>query len=83
MTDFDENVCLCALNRVLGNWPVEGRGLVERFGCASAVFGAPEAELREALGNREELAPAIGLNVLEESAAELHRLESKGGRFLG
>ena len=83
MNDFDENVCLCALNRVFGNWPVEGRGLVERYGCASAVFGASEAELREALGNREELAQAIGIKVLEESAAELQRLEGKGCRFLG
>lgn len=82
MIDFDENVCLCALNRVFGNWPMEGRGLVERFGSASAVFGATEAELREALGKREDLASQIGLKLLEESAAELQRMEGRGGRFL-
>lgn len=83
MCDFDERVCLCALNRVFGNWPVEGRGLVEKFGSAAAVFGASDDELREALGSREELGSCIGNKILEESAAELQRLEDKGGRFLG
>lgn len=83
MNDFDENVCLCALNRVLGNFPVEGRELIERYGNPSAVFGIPENELREALGKREELSGAIGIKALEESAAELERLREKNGRFIG
>lgn len=83
MNDYDENVCLCALNKVFGNWPVEGRELIERFGMPSAVFGIPESELREALGKREELSGAIGIKALEESAAELARLREKGGRFIG
>lgn len=83
MIDFDESVCLCALNRVFGNQPSEGRKLIERYGCASAVFDVPEPELREALGNREELLSEISMRIVEESAAELKRLEGRGGRFLG
>jgi len=80
--EFSENVCLCALNRVFGNFPMAGRMLLETYGSATALFAAPQEELRERLGNKEELADQIGLKVLEDSARELERLERGGQRFI-
>jgi DNA processing protein len=80
--EFNENICLCALNRVFGNFPVTGRKLLETYESATALFSAPQEELRERLGNKEELAGQIGLKVLEDSARELEKLERGGQRFI-
>lgn len=93
MTDFNENVCLCALNRLLGNVPLAGKALIEHYGCAKAVFDASQDEMRHLLGSlaggraepetRMDLAACIGPRALEESAAELDKLARMGGRFIG
>ena len=86
-------MCLCALNRVLGNVPMAGMAIVEHFGNAQEVFGAPYEEIRRVLestvsGNQDldvrmNLADKIGLKTLEESAAELEKIGGLGARFIG
>ena len=80
--EFSENICLCALNRVFGNFPVAGKALLEKYESAEALFSAPQEELRRHLGNKEELAAQIGPAVLESSARELEKLERGGQRFI-
>lgn len=80
--EFSENICLCALNRVFGNFPLAGRRLLENYESAEALFNAPQEELHRHLGAKEELADQIGLKVLEDSERELERLERGGTRFI-
>lgn len=80
--EFSENICLCALNRVFGNFPLAGRRLLDNYESAEALFGAPQEELRKLLGPREEMAGQIGPAVLEDSKQELERLERGGTRFI-
>ena len=83
MTGFDEKVCLCALNRVFGNSPLDGKALLEHYGSAERVFGVSPDEIRALLGSKGEMADGIGIQLLEESAEELERLVGTGGRFIG
>ena len=80
MEDFNERVCLCALNRVSGNSPISGRELLEHYGSASAAVQAPHREWEELLGVPCE---HISQKILDESAAELEKLAAEGKRFIG
>lgn len=80
MEDFNEKVCLCALNRVSGNSPLAGRELLEHYGSASAAVHAPHEEWEAIMGVPCE---HISQQVLDESAAELEKLAAEGKRFIG
>ena len=45
MGSFEEKACLCALSRIFGFEPKKGLALIERMGCASAVFTLDKAGL--------------------------------------
>jgi len=80
MEDFNEKVCLCALNRVSGNSPLSGRELIDHYGSASAAVNAPIEEWEALLGGPCE---PISQKILDESAAELEKLATEGKRFIG
>ena len=81
----EERACLCALNRVFGFEPKIGRGLVEAFGGAAAVFKVPQNEVIEFLGRfaRTRYASMITGSAFESASIELERLAAKGCRFIG
>ena len=81
----EERACLCALNRVFGFEPKIGRGLVEAFGGASAVFKVPQDEIFKFLGQlaRTKYAPMITGSAFESASIELERLSATGCRFIG
>ncbi|MBR5174927.1 MAG: DNA-processing protein DprA [Bacteroidales bacterium] len=81
----EERACLCALNRVFGFEPKIGRGLVEAFGGAAAVFKVPQNEVLEFLGQfaRTKYASMITGSAFESASIELERLAAKGCRFIG
>lgn len=83
MKDFDERVCLCALNRIFGFVPQKGFRLYQYAGSAAAIFGLDPEELRECLGPHAALADRIGLAALEAAEKELSALETTGARFIG
>ncbi|MGN0188803.1 MAG: DNA-processing protein DprA [Candidatus Cryptobacteroides sp.] len=81
MSGYDENICMCVLNRIFGDRPKVARGLVERLGSAEEVFRAGEERLREALPYRAEVS-RICDREYERSEAELKSLEAHGTRFI-
>ena len=79
MTTSDEQVALCALNKVFGFFPLLGRRLLEERGGALAVFNGPRPQLRE----HPELAEALTQETLEWARRELEQVRQRGFRFLG
>lgn len=82
MKRYDENICLCTLNRIFGFSPKTGRALLEHFGSAGAVFSEGGKRIREALPYTE----GIGRITDEEYAVsekELAALSEEGCRFIG
>lgn len=81
----EERACLCALNRVFGFEPRTGRGLMEAFGGAAAVFKANQEDISDILGPyaRTRLAPLITESAFESAAIELESLAKDGCRFIG
>ena len=75
----EERACLCALNRVFGFEPKIGRGLVEAFGGAAAVFKVPQNEVIEFLGRfaRTRYASMITGSAFESASIELERRAAK------
>ncbi|MBR1927055.1 MAG: DNA-processing protein DprA [Bacteroidales bacterium] len=86
MENFNEGrACLCALNRIFGFEPKIGRGLVEAFGGAAAVFNVPHNELFDYLSQfaRTRYASLITGSAFESASIELERLYAAGCRFIG
>lgn len=79
MMDFDEQVALCALNRIFGYHPRLAMGLVEETGSARAVFSAQDIQVP----GHPELAAQVGPAALDWAEGELARVQEKGFRFLG
>lgn len=46
---YDENTCLCALNRIFGFNPGTGRAIIGHFGSAEAVFAEGGSRIKDAL----------------------------------
>lgn len=79
MKDFDEQVALCALNRIFGYHPRLAMALMEEAGSAMAVFAASDLQVP----GHPELAECVGPAALDWAAAELERIRAQGFRFLG
>lgn len=79
MINDDENIALCALNRIFGYHPRLALSLMEDAGSAAAVFSGEKPCLVE----HPELADQVNATMLEWAAAELKRVREKGFRFLG
>ena len=81
MGGYDENVCMCVLNRVFGDKPKIARGLVESLGSAGELFRAGGERLKEALPYCAEV-QRINDREYERSEAEMKSLEASGTRFI-
>lgn len=81
----EERACLCALNRIFGFEPRIGRGLIEAFGGAAAVFKASQNDISELLGSysRIRLATYVTESAFESAAIELEKLAADGCHFIG
>ena len=83
MDSFEEKACLCALSRIFGFEPKTGLALIERVGCASAVFALDKDELDEILGPYCRLRCQIRQSAVFDAARELETLEKNGVEFVG
>lgn len=78
MMDYEEQVALCALNKIFGYHPRLAMALMETAGSAAAVFSAPDLEVP----GHPELAERVGPAMLDWAEGELTRLRELGFRFL-
>ena len=83
MDSFEEKACLCALSRIFGFEPKLGLALIERMGCASAVFALDKEGLDEVLGPFCKQKLLIRQSAVFEAARELETLEKTGVEFVG
>jgi DNA processing protein len=83
MDSFEEKACLCALSRIFGFEPKKGLALIERMGCASAVFALDKDGLDELLGPYCRQRFQIRQAAVFEAADELENLAAKGIEFVG
>ena len=79
MSESEEHVALCALNKIFGYHPILALKLMAARGGAMAVLEGPPPELRE----HPELAAQVGPDVLAWARGELGRVEAGGFRFVG
>ena len=75
MDSFEEKACLCALTRIFGFEPKTGLALIERMGCASAVFALDKDGLDELLGPYCRQRFQIRQTAVFDAARELETLE--------
>lgn len=80
---MDENIYLCALNRIFGFEPKIGLALLEHLGSGKAVFELTEKEKDEILGPFSKYRSSLNANAVETSAKELTRLKRLGINFYG
>ena len=83
MDSFEEKACLCALSRIFGFEPKQGLALIERMGCASAVFALDKDGLDELLGPYCKQKFQIRQSAVFEAARELEALAKTGVEFVG
>ena len=83
MDSFEEKACLCALSRIFGFEPKLGLALIERMGCASAVFALDKEGLDEVLGPFCKQKLLIRQSAVFEAARELETLEKTRVEFVG
>lgn len=81
MCGYDENVCMCALNRIFGDRPKITRALVEELGSAREVFRTGGENLRDLLPYSSGV-QRICDKEYERSASELKQLNAAGTRFV-
>ena len=83
MDNFEEKACLCALSRIFGFEPKTGLALIERMGCASAVFALDKDGLEELLGPYCRQRFQIRQSAVFEAAGELEALAKTGVELVG
>ena len=76
--DYEEQVALCALNKIFGYHPRLAMALIEETGSAAAVFSAPDLEVP----GHPELAERVEPAMLDWAEGELTRIRERGFRFL-
>lgn len=79
MSDYDEHVALCALNRIFGFFPRIALALKDYAGSALALFTGPAPECDA----HPELLSQLNPDSLEWAVRELGKLSSLGARFIG
>ena len=90
MMEFDEQVALCALNKIFGYHPRLAMALMEEVGSAAALFDgkwkAPGQAGDDGMPDRAshpELLAQLVPSMLEWAQGELSRIREQGFRFLG
>lgn len=79
---YDEKICICALNRLLGFEPKTAHGLIGAVGSAWGVFNLTEDERMQLLGPYSRITPLLNDRELKVSENELSRLKESGCGFL-
>lgn len=80
--EYEERVCMCALNKIFGFKPAIALTLIEYLGSAKAVFDLSEEQKRQILDTRSGFYGMINHESLEWAAKELDQLKGKGSRFI-
>lgn len=83
MDSFEEKACLCALSRIFGFEPRKGLALIEKVGCASALFALDKDGKESLLGPYDRHTFQIRQAAVFEAAKELEMLEKTGVTFVG
>ncbi len=79
----EENICLCALNRIFGFDPRIGLELIRNLGSAAAVFSTGRDEIRAIMGPYGKYMSQITDEAVKASERELLRLREHGAVFVG
>lgn len=83
MENFEEQACLCALNRIFGFEPKVGLALISHLGSASKVFSLSEEDLTSLMGPYSKYKASICARAVEEASKELTYLSGIGVSFCG
>ena len=83
MDSFEEKACLCALGKIFGFEPRKGLALVEKAGCASALFALDKDGLDSLMGPHASRKFQFRQAAVFEAARELEALEKTGVTFVG
>ena len=81
--DFEEKVCLCALNKYFGYKPKIALSLLAHFGKASEIFRLSEDERDLLFGTDSSYRNALNQGSLDQAKAEIERLDKEGITFIG
>lgn len=80
--NFNERVCRCALNRLMGFEPFLAQGIIGKLGSATAFFSLTPKQVSEVFGPFFKHASAVGDREVETSRKELEMLAEKKIVFL-
>lgn len=83
MMDFQEQVALCALNKIFGYHPRLAMALMEEAGSALALFDGKWKTPSLDRASHPELLARLEPAMLDWAAGELARIQERGFRFLG
>ena len=83
MENFEEKICLCALNRIFGFEPRTGLALLDHCGSASEIFRLSNHDQDLLLGAFSKYRGKITPKATEEAEKELSRLSSQKIWFCG
>ncbi len=83
MENFEEKICICALNRIFGFSPKTGLALISHIGCASDVFRLTDDDLEQLLGSYSKYRGRICRSAADNAEKELERLGKTGVEFIG
>lgn len=82
VNSYEEKICVCALNRILGFEPKTAHGLIGAAGSAWGVFNLSEDERMRILGPYSRITPMLNERELKATEEELSRLEDSGCTFI-
>ena len=83
MKRFEENTCLCTLNRIFGFDPKTAHALLARVGDAGELFRMSRESIDGLLGPYSRHRGLITIKAYEDTERELEELDRKGIRFSG
>ncbi len=83
MKRFEEDTCLCALNKVFGFDPKAAHALLSRTGSAEELFAMKQEQRDGLLGPYSKYRGLVTAKSYEEAERELESLSGQGIRFSG
>lgn len=83
MKRYEENICLCTLNRIFGFEPKTAHALLAKVGDAGELFRMSKESIDGLLGPYSKHKGLITIKAYEDTERELEELDRKGIRFSG
>jgi len=83
MENHEENICLCAINRIFGFNPKVAHGLISAFGSSTEIFKLNEKDISQIPGLKPEFKQKLTRRTRDETERELEQLARKDITFCG